>query len=653
MARSSHNCIQNRRGFRTALLLLERAAATLFLSIAAIQPPAGAAPQIDPRSLARIESHLEDGDVVSGSGFVVPDGYVVTAYHVIRNSRRIDLVFGTRPPLKDVEVVAVRPDADIALLRAPSAGLKPYSVGSPAPVAGMNVYVHGLPLGFENQLLTGQLTQSGYMASKMWSDRTNRPIFAVKELDLIPIDITAEGGMSGGPVVDEHGTAFGVFSGSIDAGGRGYAWAVPLANARIEQMQRIDAPASAIHNWPVFNFLRGDLSMLRSFNPNSQAARIANGCRRQVDVMQTGQQKQLEAAEAFHVSYLSVQPNIDAVVMNHGEDPRNRYSRMKMLMATLQPQIEAAPKLQQEWTTTVSAAMTACFSETVLQNVLPPDIPSTRANVLYDTRVAKRFNYLMGDVQRLQATSQSITSKGQAQGARIVELASSMPQLDFEHQLLATREYLSLMDQSSLDALSQESAAYFASFYRLTRSWSELFEALERYNWDGVYSETEYEDPSGITIAAGGGWIAVDEEVRKTLLAPSMPDDVKFIRYNIRGGNLAAVAEFAFTPDESGPYPTPESQIPGLQKFLDEYWTGLQQRDQAKFSNRQVNHRRVNGALLFETTGDAVAGGTKYRIYIANRELPKGSVSINCFLLSPDLQFDVCGGLVDGVRLAK
>jgi len=104
-----------------------------------------------------------------GSGFVVhPDGWVVTNAHVVQKEREITVTVFEKSSKEfekrlfdKVELVAVNPYCDLALLRIPKEKLSGYAL-SPVPLAdparlavGESVFAIGNPLGLERSVSEG------------------------------------------------------------------------------------------------------------------------------------------------------------------------------------------------------------------------------------------------------------------------------------------------------------------------------------------------------------------------------------------------------------------------------------------------------------------------------------------------------------------
>jgi len=139
-----------------------------------------------------------EGAFVSGSGFLIsPDGYILTAYHVVRNAKRIftRLASGDR---QEAQIIGTHEETDSALLKIPGANYPTIPLGDPSKLRqGDEVLVFGYPggrgLGVEDVTVTRGIISA----------------FRLQGL-LIQIDAAVNPGNSGGPVVTLDGLAVAI-----------------------------------------------------------------------------------------------------------------------------------------------------------------------------------------------------------------------------------------------------------------------------------------------------------------------------------------------------------------------------------------------------------------------------------------------------------
>jgi serine protease Do len=144
-----------------------------------------------------------------GSGFIInEDGYAITNAHVIQGETRVSAILYlnspgglTRRRIEDVEIVALNPFFDLALLKLPlPRDLKPSHVvlGSGEDVnAGDSVFAVGNPLGLERTVTQGIVSNR--------SRDIEGQIFLQTDTAINP-------GNSGGPLFNQRGEVIGVTS---------------------------------------------------------------------------------------------------------------------------------------------------------------------------------------------------------------------------------------------------------------------------------------------------------------------------------------------------------------------------------------------------------------------------------------------------------
>jgi serine protease Do len=160
-----------------------------------------------------------------GSGFITsPDGYVVTNFHVVEREVEVKVTLYLRSlngfdlrTIRQVKVVAINPDMDLALLKMdPPADivLKNVFLGDSEKVrAGDRVYAIGTPIGLERTVSAGIVS----VTNRTFAGRTHFQITAA-----------INPGNSGGPLFDLRGQVVGVNSAKIvGIGVEGLNFAIP------------------------------------------------------------------------------------------------------------------------------------------------------------------------------------------------------------------------------------------------------------------------------------------------------------------------------------------------------------------------------------------------------------------------------------------
>lgn len=222
---ASRSVLKGRRLFLAALLSAAAAAA----------PAARADCNLDPSDVYSIVSpsvvqvlalginpFLVAGRVqpVSGTGFFVRDGLVVTNYHVVHDARTV-IVYSDGVP-EEAVVIGIDPTLDVALLSLPFGGVgATEAIFAPAgsETIGQTAYALGFPLGL------GQTISRGIVSG------TGRVIPLTTSSWLVPMiqtDAAVSPGSSGGPLVDDCGRVLGMVAMSSTEGiAENIAFAIP------------------------------------------------------------------------------------------------------------------------------------------------------------------------------------------------------------------------------------------------------------------------------------------------------------------------------------------------------------------------------------------------------------------------------------------
>lgn len=225
-----------------------RRAAWLVLGVAAAvacgpkaRGPAGPGPRraaepLTPRQIAEratpsiVLIELAGGGV--GTGFLVAgDGRIVTNFHVIAGQSQARVKLADGRELEALEVMAVDPAHDLAIIRVGEAGLPPLPLGDSSSVrAGDRVIAIGHPLGLGTTISDGLVS-------------------AVREVDptLTVLQITApiSPGSSGGPLFNDRGEVIGVTVGYLANGqnlniGMPANYLAPMLESRAEPVAFAD-----------------------------------------------------------------------------------------------------------------------------------------------------------------------------------------------------------------------------------------------------------------------------------------------------------------------------------------------------------------------------------------------------------------------------
>ncbi len=153
-----------------------------------------------------------------GSGFFIsPDGYIVTNYHVVQNSKSVTITMDNGKVL-DAKVVGTDPKTDLALLKVDQPGDYPYvTLAKQTPKIGDWVVCIGNPYGLGGTVTAGIISAKGRNIGDGPYDR------------FLQIDAPINKGNSGGPAFDEEGQVVGVNTAiySPSGGSVGIGFAIP------------------------------------------------------------------------------------------------------------------------------------------------------------------------------------------------------------------------------------------------------------------------------------------------------------------------------------------------------------------------------------------------------------------------------------------
>ena len=175
----------------------------------------------------------------SGSGVIVdPDGYIITAFHVVKGARRIRVELDKRVHAKtpagnifhgkprssfEARVIGMSKEADVAVLKIDAQGLPTITFSESNNLKqGQLVAALGSPEGLRNSLSLGVVSS---VAQQIEPDDS---------LVYVQTDVALAPGSSGGPLVDIQGGMVGINVFSLTERGReeGLGFAVPSAMVR-------------------------------------------------------------------------------------------------------------------------------------------------------------------------------------------------------------------------------------------------------------------------------------------------------------------------------------------------------------------------------------------------------------------------------------
>jgi hypothetical protein len=221
------------------------------------------------------------GDIVeiistSGQGMKLGTGFcfggekqlIATCYHCVIGAKRIDVYHGSGVFSSDksngdrVEIVAVDADHDLAILQVFGRKIGSFSIVSDADSlqsllkSRVEVIVRGFPHGMPQLEFGGNLVHEGFIRADQLRDSQSVPIFPDgTNGNIIPFEITAAPGSSGGPVLIS-GKVIGILSGTMSPDFvKSLAWAVPASDlAKLMDnttgAEHIERDPGRIRHWP-------------------------------------------------------------------------------------------------------------------------------------------------------------------------------------------------------------------------------------------------------------------------------------------------------------------------------------------------------------------------------------------------------------------
>jgi uncharacterized membrane protein required for colicin V production len=143
------------------------------------------------------------GAQLSGSSFVIRDGYLVTNAHVVAGASSVR-VRATDGSVADATVVLFDPELDVAVLWAPNVDAPALRFTTRDPARGSSGAVLGFPGGGPLVVVSAGVTNA--------YDATGRDIYGQSRVTrpILELRAAVERGDSGGPLVLEDGTVGGV-----------------------------------------------------------------------------------------------------------------------------------------------------------------------------------------------------------------------------------------------------------------------------------------------------------------------------------------------------------------------------------------------------------------------------------------------------------
>ncbi len=215
------------------------------------------------RELTRRERSLGSGVIVS------PEGYILTANHVVDGADEIKVSLGENKKEYDAKVVGTDPPTDVAVLKIDANDLPAITLGDSDQLEiGDVVLAIGNPFGLSQTVTMGIVSAMGRNGLEGFNQYQ----------DFIQTDAAINPGNSGGALVDAEGRLVGINTAiySRDGGNQGIGFAVPVNLAR-HVMERLISGGKVTRGY--LGILPQDITpnLAKSFDlPDQNGALVGN-----------------------------------------------------------------------------------------------------------------------------------------------------------------------------------------------------------------------------------------------------------------------------------------------------------------------------------------------------------------------------------------
>ena len=186
-------------------------------------------------SVVRVYGYKQGQAKVGTGSFVSVAGksYILTCYHILSGCDKFEIRSSSYGLIEGVSIVGYDNIKDIILLdykKKPGFNPTTLQLGNvPSNLSSLEAITIGNPNSITEQKFRVRFTsEKGTILSTSLFDNNGNSIFKIgREYDfnVIPVDLTIYGGMSGAPVI-LNSFVIGILSGSVNTGGS-LAWAIP------------------------------------------------------------------------------------------------------------------------------------------------------------------------------------------------------------------------------------------------------------------------------------------------------------------------------------------------------------------------------------------------------------------------------------------
>ncbi len=178
----------------------------------------------------KLENDIDNKESLAGSGFIIDsNGYIITSYHVIKNSNDIQVTLNNKKKFT-AKIVGFDRKTDLALIKIDAENLPVAIMGdSNQAKIGNNVIIIGNPYGLGQSVSTGIISAKG------------RELQNNKDQEYIQTDAAINNGNSGGPMFNLDGKIIGITTAILSPNGNsiGLGFAIPsqIAKNVIKQLK--------------------------------------------------------------------------------------------------------------------------------------------------------------------------------------------------------------------------------------------------------------------------------------------------------------------------------------------------------------------------------------------------------------------------------
>ncbi len=441
-----------------------------------------------------------------GTGFFISQyGQLLTAYHVIKDAQKIRILHQGNST-SDVIVEKYSPEHDLAILRV--AGLPqptPYLemvTTLPEKISDEELYVFGHAAGLPDQRLIARMTTRSTRTSQQIRGPNLERIFALDNVQLIPLQVTLYNGISGGPVVSSHGV-IGVLSGSLNEGGT-IAWAIPGMYARPEVMEDVNRRPDEIGTWPAISLMSSGWRNLRkAVNISPEIANTLEACLTAVDNLVKSTKQLYHAAGQAQNELSGIGREVDAGNLS---EARKRWERLGPFYSAVDDYGKALREVSVE----------LLF---LTRKIVSLDLPNTQNNMKVKAELSRDFAAAVRVFSESQASGRAEEDNISTKLDELV--ASDVWTLDDLRRAVSLTER-AIENEANASALDRMAARVQVAQDLLAAIKKLLTSGLETADMNWTYrSELGYE------ISFPSRWvIAPHNEDRKTIIADTEPNCV-------------------------------------------------------------------------------------------------------------------------------